>query len=323
MKIKVSVIQPNPYRDVKHYPFDKSKIESLKRSIQEKSFWDNVLARKTKNGRIELAYGHHRLEALKQLGTKEIDIPVRTDKELTDDMMIKIMAEENLEWDQSVVVLNQTVGTVKKFLDKELAKCRSYKELQNETSAGRHLKFKNLQGFGKAKKEGVGAYTILKFLGNNWSEDKIHEALDTLGYSPTAKKQPVDRKAVESIPTVRQARKFKREVRKHKLPVPIQRKIAKKIAKDGVSSRQVEEAVIESVPALMLKEPKKEKPKPMLDKFVVATCFEMGKLRRKLFEINKEYDSIQGKGNREGLHLSAKRLQEILTQILQRGQNEK
>ena len=36
------------------------KIESLAKSINQTGFWDNILARK-KNGKIQIAYGHHRL----------------------------------------------------------------------------------------------------------------------------------------------------------------------------------------------------------------------------------------------------------------------
>ena len=50
-----------------------------------------MLARKTKDGRIQLAYGHHRLMALLKLYKegatqyKTIKLNVRPEKELTDD----------------------------------------------------------------------------------------------------------------------------------------------------------------------------------------------------------------------------------------------
>lgn len=319
MKIKVKEIQANPYRDVKHYPFDKAKIESLKRSIEEKTFWDNILVRQ-KDNKYELAYGHHRLEALKQLGVEKIDVPVRTEKELSNALMVQIMAEENHEWSQTPAMINQTVDAVKKYLDGELGKYETWEQIRSDKSIRTTLSIENGQSFAKLKGMGVGRETILKFLGGNWKGWMIQEALDSLGYTPTAKESPVDRKAIEIIPTTSQVKEFKKEVRKHKLPVSVQRKIAKKIANGKVGKRAVEEAVEESVPALMLKKPKKEKPKPMLDEFVVDVCREMGTLRLKLIEINKNYDCVQGSANRRGLQLSSKELQEVLTKIIQRGQ---
>lgn len=62
-----------------------------KASIEETSFWDNLLARPAGKG-YEIAYGHHRLVALQEAGIKEVDIPVR---KIDDGMMIRIMANEN------------------------------------------------------------------------------------------------------------------------------------------------------------------------------------------------------------------------------------
>jgi len=45
MKIQVNKIKPNPYRRMESYPIDKEKVESLKTSIKETSFWDNILVR--------------------------------------------------------------------------------------------------------------------------------------------------------------------------------------------------------------------------------------------------------------------------------------
>ena len=73
MKIKVNDLKPNPYRKMDQYPVNKEKIAALKASIAETTFWDNLLARK-RNGHYQIAYGHHRLIALQELKTKEVDI---------------------------------------------------------------------------------------------------------------------------------------------------------------------------------------------------------------------------------------------------------
>ncbi len=316
MKVVVKSILPNPYRNIKHYPFDKEKVDSLKKSIQEKTFWDNILIRQ-KDGKLELAYGHHRLEALRQLGVKEINVPVRTEKELSDALMVQIMAEENHDWSQSPAMMNQTVEGVKKFLDGELKKSEHLNGADDIISS----LFDNEGNLQQAKQKGVGRETILKFLGGNWSGYKIQEALDTLGYNDTAKEKcKVDRKAVETIPTVGQAQAFKKEVRKHNLSVPAQRKVAKKIAKENIGMRAVKDAVEETIPALLLNKskPKPSKPLPMLDDFVKEACKEMSKLNLNLAAIGKEVDSIQSKFTRENLFLRVKDLQTTLTEILEK-----
>ena len=88
MKILVKDIFYNPYRSSK-IPFNNEKIKQLETNIESTGFWDNIVARKN-NGKYEIAYGHHRLEALKNLGIKEVDIPI---KDLDDDTIKKIMSK--------------------------------------------------------------------------------------------------------------------------------------------------------------------------------------------------------------------------------------
>jgi ParB-like chromosome segregation protein Spo0J len=65
--VKIADIQSNPFRTDEAYRYNQEKIEALKESFTNTSYWENLLARKTKTGAIQLAYGHHRLEALRQL----------------------------------------------------------------------------------------------------------------------------------------------------------------------------------------------------------------------------------------------------------------
>jgi ParB/RepB/Spo0J family partition protein len=120
MEVKVSEIKPNPFRRIDRYPINREKVEALKASIHETEFWDNLLGRKNSEGEIEIAYGHHRLVALKELGYDKIDISV---KDLDDAKMLQIMGNENLaEWDLNTTVVNETVLAAKEYIDGELAK---------------------------------------------------------------------------------------------------------------------------------------------------------------------------------------------------------
>ena len=105
MKIKLKQINKNPFRDLKKYPLHTDKIKKLEKSIQQTDFWDNLLARSV-DDEIQLAYGHHRLQALKNIygDSFEIDINV---KNIDDKTMFKIMVNENDSWYDSVANIDE------------------------------------------------------------------------------------------------------------------------------------------------------------------------------------------------------------------------
>jgi hypothetical protein len=111
MKIAVKDLRPNPFRRMKRYPIDRDKVEALKQSIKDTTFWDNLLARRAVDGDgYEIPYGHHRWLALKEMRVEEVDIPVR---KLSDTDMLRIMAHENMqEWGHSTEVEQETVRAV-------------------------------------------------------------------------------------------------------------------------------------------------------------------------------------------------------------------
>jgi hypothetical protein len=101
MKVRVADLRPNPFRHLDRDPVKPDKVEALKASIEETSFWDNLVARKSPNsdGGFEIAYGHNRLQALRDLRVAEIDIAIR---DLDNNKMAKIMVRENQEeWGHS------------------------------------------------------------------------------------------------------------------------------------------------------------------------------------------------------------------------------
>lgn len=228
MKIKVADLEPNPFRQIGKYPIDKRKLESLKLSISETSFWDNVLCRR-KGDKYEIAYGHHRLQALKELGIVEVDIPV---KELTDAQMIRIMAEENLEWLTSPKVIYQTVIAVKEFLDRELAKFENLTEW-NRVNKSINL-VKDESNYQQLKQRGVGQTTILKFLGGNWKQGKIQAACKA---NQMAKDKKLDMDAVLKFDKIDQARQFQNTVEKLDIPLEKQAKIAAKV-KENITEKK-------------------------------------------------------------------------------------
>lgn len=93
MKFKLKDIKPNPFRQTEFvWP---AKVETLKESIDTTGWWDNVVCRVV-DGEPQLAYGHHRLAALRGLfpPNHEVELIV---KKLDDYSMIQILARENAE----------------------------------------------------------------------------------------------------------------------------------------------------------------------------------------------------------------------------------
>ena len=163
MKVKIKDLRPNPYRNLESCPVDKERVDNLIKSINETGFWSNILARE-RNGKFEVAYGHHRLVALKKVfkPDDEVDIPV---KELDDATMLKIMATENHEhWGLIPSVRCDAVKEAKKFLEDPANK----EILSNLPGVTERLRSKNYP---------IGAKIIADFLGDNYSEFSVWETL--------------------------------------------------------------------------------------------------------------------------------------------------
>lgn len=245
MKVKVKDLLANPHRRIKDYQIQPEKVRMLMNSINETFFWDNLIARPSliQKGKYEIAYGHHRLEALKRLKTEEIDIPI---KELDDYLMLKIMADENAEeYSMMPAVLNETVLSVKNFLDGEI-KEKTWESLQQSL----RTLFDRKDGFENVKHSGVGETTIKKFLGENWSVRRIREALAAL-HAPT---EEFDRKAAEKLKSVDAASTFRKTVKQYNIPKKEQARLADRLSERGASAREI------------FREVRRARPKPSLHK---------------------------------------------------------
>ncbi len=118
MKFQLKNVQPNPFRHTEKYPILREKVEELKESIESTEFWNNIVARLGPDGKPQIAYGHHRLVALRELysGAHEINLIVR---KLSDAVMIKMMARENSEIykTNAIVLLESVRATVQAYAD--------------------------------------------------------------------------------------------------------------------------------------------------------------------------------------------------------------
>lgn len=227
MKVKIKNLEPNPFRDIENYPIDQEKVEYLINSIDETGFWDNILARK-KDDKFELAYGHHRLVALKKIfqPDDEVDIPV---KKISDEIMIKIMANENNElWGTSIKIIDETVRVVRQYLERKYI----FKNIPPR-KPGSHS-FKAFEGLPlpqpKETKHSIIAWQISNWLGRGWPERRVYHSLERL---ELIKEGKLDREAVESLPHETASIKFTRATKQMKATPEQQERVAKRIIESG------------------------------------------------------------------------------------------
>lgn len=181
MLFTIKEIQPNPFRNMKRYPIRKDKVETLKESLRTTGFWDNVVARVV-DGKPEIAYGHHRLIALKEEfgGSRKVDLIIR---DLDDDAMIKIMARENMEeWGTSATVEHETIRAVVEAFGEGKIELPKVKQTNPEK-----LRYAPSFIMGRPVARPDGAYTaesIAKYIGwidrSGNASKKVSNALDAL-----------------------------------------------------------------------------------------------------------------------------------------------
>lgn len=222
MKVKIKDLEPNPFREWENFQLHRPTVEMLKDSIQETFFWENLIGRKN-NGKFELGYGHHRLQALRELypeGNKMFDIPIYP---LNDEQMFIIMAREN-ETGKSLTISNidLTVKKAKEFLEANPEIHRKYSE--------------------KLHKE-VGYVAISRFL--KWDITRVKTASERLsGYEGKGGMPSLlDKEAVESLPSERATHDFVRAVKWTGANKEIQKKVAKKIV-ESREKKDTEEGAI-------------------------------------------------------------------------------
>jgi hypothetical protein len=113
MNVNISAIEPNPLRRLKDYPYNERKLDALQRSIKEVGLWEGIIARKVGN-RVQIAFGHHRVEAARRAKLDRIPVIVR---ELTDKQMLQFMGRENLEdYNADFLVMLETWEAAVEFL---------------------------------------------------------------------------------------------------------------------------------------------------------------------------------------------------------------
>ena len=109
----LSNVVRNPYRDFDGHPLQESRIERLMESIKTNGL-DTTLEGRVVNGKLQLAAGHHRVEALRRLGRTEEAFLVQDFTELQ--MVRKLRRDNDTEYEHGPEVWFELVsGVVKGF----------------------------------------------------------------------------------------------------------------------------------------------------------------------------------------------------------------
>lgn len=95
MKLKIDQIRPNPFKKhIRKGEISQQRVDILKESIDHGTLPEHFFVRK-KNNDFELTFGHHRLEALKQMKGPNYFVEA-TIVEFTDEQMLIDLVRENV-----------------------------------------------------------------------------------------------------------------------------------------------------------------------------------------------------------------------------------
>ena len=157
IKIKLKDLQPNPYKNqINGGKLNPEKIEKLKESINKDGFWAGLQCRKY-DGVYQIPFGHHRVEAAKQVLGKDtaIEIPLL---DLSEEQMVRMLANENAMQNEEYAIYQvDTVVMARNWL----LSCRPNRQPRQGKDS-----------------ETISSYDISEFLGKkNWSPDKVGQYL--------------------------------------------------------------------------------------------------------------------------------------------------
>ena len=170
-------IKPNPFRYMDRYPIQRDKVEALKQSFRRTGFWENIVAREVR-GHAEIAYGHHRLVALREEMGPRAKVPLIV-KDLDDGAMLQMMARENMDERRTSAVVEQE--TVRAVVEAYAAGRITLPEIPKDTKKTviRHVpSYVQGEETGDAQEHPYTATAIAEFLG--WADPKIHTTLSAL-----------------------------------------------------------------------------------------------------------------------------------------------
>jgi ParB-like nuclease domain len=233
-------VKPNPYRDLPHYELDEPKIRALMASIGSTGFWANVIGRVNSAGAVEIAYGHHRVEAARRvLGSDHRHtFPVYP---ISDAVMIRMMADENSDaWSNQVRHGNLVVGVARDYLDNLFDQYETLDNLSRVPEFWNTAElFGNEGAYQQVRRDGVGETIIARFLGGTFAKGQDVE--NALAHLPLSPKQRAAKQREEAEARLRAA-EIKAEKERQRIERDAEEQIARAAAEHARAEREAAEA---------------------------------------------------------------------------------
>ena len=237
MMIKLEAVEYNPYRDLALDPINKDTVDKMKASITDLGFWGGLAVRKV-GTKYQLAFGHHRLEALRELGWEKADLNVvRYDE----DQMVRAMVVENAtqRGAEGGATIDSVAGIVRRIgyllLTQSKEELESSKIFEDSRNGAEKARTEFLAG------NGVGQPVICKYE-PSLSANSVREALVVLKESNhlhTLMLAIKDVIAIEQVQAQEKADKAKTQKAKDAA-----QKIADKLLEDEEKATEAAEAAI-------------------------------------------------------------------------------
>ncbi len=158
MLVDLRSLQPNPMRDFTVDPMDDEVVAKLRQSIEEDGFWGGVVCRRTTDGIIQIAAGHHRITAAIAAGIEAADLFVGNGT-MDDAAMIRVYARENAtQRGNSGTAQAGSVASAVRFLAKSVL-------TGGAGEFASSINLRKIQG-NLASEQGIGRDIIVSFLAN-------------------------------------------------------------------------------------------------------------------------------------------------------------
>lgn len=217
MRVPISQIRPNKFQVRKH--IDRAAVAALAAEIKELGYWGTLRARK-QGPHYELCFGHRRLEALKLLKVKDVDLEVL---ELSDDDMATQALVENL----------QREGL------QDIEKAEALKQL-----------IERIDRNGKRQ----GRATVAALMG--FTEGRLSQLLSLVDLTPQSKKL-IEEKRISGVVAM-EARQFGGDAMietaaKHELPLHTLRKIRQEV--NAIPDDKIRDKVMKAVVSGAVRDP--------------------------------------------------------------------
>jgi len=225
MKVKLRDLKPNPHRNFDYNPLNPDRVKEHEKSIKEHGMWQELRIRKVERANrqeFQLVFGHHRVEALKNLHGDDYEIEVEIVNYDDSKMLLALSAENDPVWNHSFIEIDEMVAGAKSKLEK----------MKEDDS----IKFKEFaQGLFSGESEdkkrhriSIGAPLISLYL--RWPVTRVEESLTRL---TAIEEKIIDRAALYSLPSAQSAMTFLRLMKQERIDVEDQLDITQEIVRDG------------------------------------------------------------------------------------------